>query len=536
MRLLTNLGNSDVWDDIGWTFRVREQFLDRTQSLVSALKHWEGVCALDGTLNPSLRVYDAQDKQYKTISRLSFHILRHSIDQIERLTGQPVTEVCCFCTKQKNPKAETQDTYSLYQLLTSKIGLGQFPGVAFSQIVVRDDPSDYQAMVDFYEMTMKAMEEKPSVVLIAQATPAMGYALSRACADHHPLFPQYYVAWKRSEGIDTSKVSRLALFSRESLSSRIHGFCSLLEHGEYIAAKTSIKDSPLLLEMIPGLSLLVSYLDHRSRYLFDEAREDLAKLCEVDGNLWNLVQPFSLGLDQFQKCQTPDGQNLDCMNDSIAYLLYESLQNAMFEFAQGRLYLSIAFLFSFFDTFQVCIAGRLVLHEQLSFEKKTRSYSQLDEFINEKVIPSLDSTVGMKNEHKGRLRQRWRKGVDPDNPGKASPIGFDGPTPYHFFDWAAHQPEASPQIREVFLFYQKNEKIIGQLRNLRNKSPIAHSVNGISEDEINATAGGDYLQILDDTAKTLWCLLPDGAVPSRPYHQIAGVIRRQLEEVLGRMI
>ena len=152
MRLLTNLGNSDVWDDIGWTFRVREQFLDRTQSLVSALKHWEGVCALDGTLNPSLRVYDAQDKQYKTISRLPFHILRHSIDQIEQLTGQSVTEVCCFCTKQKNPKAETQDTYSLYQLLTNKIGLGQFPGVAFSQIVVRDDPSDYQAMVDFYEM------------------------------------------------------------------------------------------------------------------------------------------------------------------------------------------------------------------------------------------------------------------------------------------------------------------------------------------------------------------------------------------------
>ncbi|MDD7200627.1 MAG: hypothetical protein SPF89_08925 [Sphaerochaetaceae bacterium] len=535
MRLLTNLGNSDVWDDIGWTFRTRGKFCIRVGAVISGLKRWNGECAPDGTLNPPLQVFDSGEKTNRTISRLSFHILKQSVDQLEQALSQSITEIVCFCTKQKDQKDATQDTDGLFEILSGPIGQAQFPGVCFTKMLIQADPSDYQEMLNFYVGAVGAMEAKPSVVLIAQATPAMGYALSKACADFYPLAPQFYVAWKRGEGVDKSKVKRLSLFSRDSLSMKVQGLRDLLKRGEYLAAQTFLKDSPILLEMVPGLDALVSFLSHRSAYLFDDAVKDLSALESANKILWEMCQPYSLGLDQFVACGAGSRDGLDCMNDAIAYLLFETLQNAMFEFSQGRLYLSIGFFFSFFDAFQTSITGRFILHTRMYYNDASRSYPELDWFVQGEVMPSLKQTVGMDRDHKRKLLSRWRTENNQDDLENAPPREFDGPTPYHLFDWAAHQPTASQKMKTVYHFFHESANNVRKLRKLRNKSPIAHSMDGISKAEIDTAGGGDYLEFLQKVADCLWILLPEGATPSKPYHQIADDVDQYLEQILEKM-
>lgn len=515
MKLLLNFGNSDLHaikaDGMEFVFRSRDMFSNNLQSLIQALKVYTGSLDKDGNLSPYLKVYDYNTKQNIEIKNISMPILQSMLSFFYE-KGTPITEIKAFCTKQNDTAQNSQDTALLIPICEGIVGKSLFPDVSFSFEIIKKDPSDYAMMFSWYADFFNGFaNDGETVVLIAQGTPAMSYGLSYFCAQKYPGIKQYYASHKnRGTSRDHIEFTSLNLFSKYVAKEQIERYCTFLDHGEYDAA-ISVAKSDSVLVQIPGLVELASYFFMRSNYRFNEAYASILKVEELQPELIEMIKDTLIGFDHFEECKIND--DMDCLNDYLPYLIYETLQNCRYTFEIKNFYLSVGFLFSFFEIYQRAIITRYMNLTTLSFERKTDSYRELDIFFESIIFPDI---LSHKNDYKDLIK-RWEE--------SKPNLHLSGDVPRHLLKWMSNH--STNRVYKTAYDLLKNTKL-KDLKELRNKSPMAHSLNSITEEQINAAAKGSYLELIDTLEVSLGAMLPEGWYLPTRYHDSSKIIREYL--------
>lgn len=516
MRILMNLGNSDISvpskqfnDD--YLFRTQKNFRPRLSSIAEALDSYNGEIRKDGTLNPPLEAYDSEIKSNVCIPDIRLPILKAVYDEF-LLCG--LTEIVGFLTDQGASESHGQDTIDFKRILEGDYGKTCFPDIRFSFETIRENPSDYSRMLEYYRSYfMTFPRDNDYCVVIAQGAPAMGYALSLSCAECNPVVKQYYASrYKYTETL----ILPLHPFSKQAALEKINPLCALLGLGNYEVAKELVKNDSWL-SQIPGLDHIVSYLSFRQNYLFYESNKSVNLLKECNPELYTTISSSIIGLQFFKDCIIDD--DCDALNYNTPYLLYETLQNAKHAFETTNYYLSLGYFFSFFESFQ-----RVVIARFLGCKTMTRlgkadffSYKEVNDYVVYEIIGSQRYYSWMKkawNEKEGQLK-------------------FSGLVPKGIIgDMAKYNKIGYIEAANDLLATIPLERI----KKLRNKSPMAHNVNGITKETIDETAGGSYLDILDKVEEALWTLLPKGWPIPTSYHSASKAIREYLINFFLKMI
>jgi len=517
MKLLLNFGNSELHaiqsDGKEFVFRSRDMFSNNLQSLCQALKGYTGSLDKNGNLSPYLKVYDFNTKQNIEIKNISMPILQSTLSFFDE-KGTPITEIKAFCTKQNDTAQSSQDTALLIPICEGIVGKSLFPNVSFSFEIIKKDPSDYATMFNWYADFFNDFEnDGNTVVLIAQGTPAMSYGLSYLCAQKYPGIKQYYASHRnRGSNREHIEFTSLKLFSKYVAKEQIERYCTFLDHGEYDAAISVAKTDSVLVQ-IPGLIELASYFFMRSSYRFNEAHASIQKVKELQPELIEIIKDTLIGFYHFEECKIKD--DMDCLNAYLPYLIYETLQNCRYAFEIKNYYLSVGFLFSFFEIYQRAIITRYMHLSSLNFDGKTGSYTELDTYFESIVFPDI---LSHKNDYKDLIKQ-W-EGSKPN-------LHLSGDVPRHLLKWMSSQSN-DPTYKRAYDLLKNID--LGDLKKLRNKSPMAHSLNSITEEQINNAAKGSYLEFIDTLETSLEAMLPEGwHLPTR-YHESSKAIREYLLE------
>lgn len=523
MKLLMNLGNSDVRTSIegsneDYVFRTRDKFEDRIRNIIRALSGAKDTLQEDGSFQPALPVYDAEPKQNVLLTRISFPIIRQSIQGLGS-SAESVEEIHCFLTKQNNPKVKQQDTKYLQDLLVC-VGERLFPHIAFSFSTLEGNPSDFQEMLDQYRLFFQenTFTDTEIGVIIAQGTPAMCYGLSYACAERHPLVRQWYAAHKGNGTI----LKPLALFSKQTYRNAVLSFCKLHQQGEYKALETVVEESPIL-SAIPGIWDLCRYFQERSLYHFPKALEHLSALQESNPQLAEALQASSVGLDTIPSCipeQSKGVPQLYYENENIPYLVYENLQNCLFEYNRDNIYHALGLFTAFLDILCATLVAQMIYPEPFVFDRQANGYPALDSFFESRMYPDIQ-THGLEKEYKFII----------DDWNNRKVIRFTGGAPMLVLKWFASQENSPAYIKDFSAFFTKY-KGCQALKDLRNKSPIAHNMSGTSREKIDQTAKGSFRKLLEDAEHILWEMLPEGKQPSTSYHDTTEAIEKILLQYL----
>lgn len=523
MRLFINFGNSDIRTDKDndFVYRKGEEFRSRLSLIANALDSYDGEITSEGIFNPPLVVIHPGDGKLIYISYVKLTILKQAC--VELLNhGKRITEVVGFLTDQKDKGSNGQDTIDIKRILEGKYGEACFPDLKFTFQIIYDTPPDYSKMIHYYN---SFFENRPrdnnEIALIAQGTPAMSYALSLACAQHNPLVKQYYAS--RKHGSETS-IMPLHTFINQVAKEKIDGLCILLKLGNYEAAVETVKGDSFL-SLIPGLELLVSYFAFRQKYLFVAANGYANQLKDINSELYDTISSSLIGLQYFDECiikNDLDKDDCDALNDSTPYLLFESLQNARFAFETENIHLSLAFLFSYFEMYQRVVVAKVFGVNVMTHDvNKNDAYFEIDDYFRKEDLAGKNL---------GKLSNELnKKGF----------IGFSGGTPTSIINYLAKQKKlgyleaASNLLTNIPL---------QRLKELRNNSPVAHNLNGVSKSTLKKALGmkfKSYPMLLDTVEEALWKMIPEKqgkwSKPSR-YHDASKAIREYLNKYLSNML
>ena len=517
-----NFGNSDISvpskqfnDD--YLFRTQKNFRPRLSSIAEALDSYNGEIRKDGTLNPPLEVYDSEIKSNVCIPDIRLPILKAVYDEF---LPCGLTEIVGFLTDQGVNESHEQDTIDFKRILEGDYGKTCFPDIQFSFETIRDNPSDYSKMLEYYRSYfMTVPREKDYCIVIAQGTPAMGYALSLSCAECNPVVKQYYASrYKYTE----TTIQPLHPFSKQAALEKINPLCALLDLGNYEVAKELVTNDSWL-SQIPGLDHMVSYLSNRQNYLFSEAIQCINLLRDYNSELYDTIRTSLTGVDSFDECIIYG--DCDALNDNTPYLLFESLQNARFAFETKNYYQSLAFLFSYFETYQRVVVARYLECKTMTkckskYTKQDSSYYYKE--INDYIIDELSKGHNLDF---WWFNSAWNK--------EECQLKFAGEVPKNLIVYMSKWGKPK-YIKAAGKLLSKIP--LDKLKKLRNKSPMAHNVNGITKEIIDEKSGGDYLQLLDSSEKALWKMLPnEWPVPTR-YHDASKAIREYLINYFLKMI
>lgn len=519
MKLLTNLGNSDLSliyenpelrDDI---YRNKTSFSTSIRDLKEEIRKSKTVFNEDGmVLDNSLSFHSSSVKQLK------MDILKTSINEISSKLGKPIDTVFCFCTKQE-PSNET-DTFNFSFLLKGNFGKCYFPNIKFFFFDVTCNPADYNEAYNYYNKFFEEGKkidkenEEEFVVSISQGTPAMSYSLSSVVSKFYPSIPQFYTSQIQ---VKKTEVKRLYLFSNKEINRQLVSYCNYLKEGSYKFAADYLNSS--FIKKVPGLPELTKYYDARSKYSFDSAYKYVSVLEKKNESLFNVVKKSITGLNKFSNLtlyKEINGKKIeyfDYLNPYYIILLFETLQNVKFNYKKGDYLLSIAFMTSFLDCINICFIAKAANIKEMYYNGN-KNYVELNDFCKKNIFPCS------KKEYKD-LNNKWNNEI----------LNTTGPVLSQLIKWFSKRENALPFIKEL-ASYQLENKSFQDFRSLRNKLPIAHSMDSVGESKINESLHGlSFDDFLDGFVKILKGANTDFGFDCY-YHEIIDDIQQELEKQL----
>lgn len=519
MKLLTNLGNSDLSliyenpelrDDI---YRNKTSFSTSIRDLKEEIRKSKTVFNEDGmVLDNSLSFHSSSVKQLK------MEILKTSINEISSKFGKPIDTVFCFCTKQE-PSNET-DTFNFSFLLKGNFGKCYFPNIKFFFFDVTCNPADYKEAYNYYNKFFEEGKiidkenEGEFVVSISQGTPAMSYSLSSVVSKFYPSIPQFYTSQVQ---VKKTEVKKLYLFSNKEINRQIVSYCNYLKEGSYKSAADYLNSS--FIKKVKGLAELTKYYDARSKYSFDSAYDNVLVLKKENESLFNIVEKSITGLNKFSNLtlyKEINGKKIeyfDYLNPDYIILLFETLQNVKFNYKKGDYLLSIAFMTSFLDCINICFIAKAANIKEMYYNGN-ENYVKLNDFCKKNIFPCS------KKNYKD-LNNKWNNEI----------LTTTGPVISQLIKWFSKQENALPFIKELAGYQLKNNNFQA-FRSLRNKLPIAHSMDSVGESKINESLHGlSFDDFLDGFVKILKVANTDFGFDCY-YHEIIDDIQQELEKQL----
>ncbi|MGB4407800.1 MAG: hypothetical protein WBI82_13135 [Sphaerochaeta sp.] len=509
MRLCVNIGNSDLRviakdTERDLVFRDKEYYSEKINDLAQMIEDLGDSFQIDdtGKLLCEMNLFDKVDGVAHPIDSIRFQILDEEIQQIEQSVGEDITEIIVFVTRQKGEQS-IQDTEGLFRLLAGRYGQIVYPSIGFKEYVLTCDPSDYGEVYARYAEFFADNSFSHTAIAIAQGTPAMGFALSSCSSKYSKDVKQFYAAHLTDKVV----LKPLQLFSKQEIERIMSHTAVLLRKGEYIAVRELVANG--MLATIPGFETLLDYLIVRSNYRFSEAKVLFDKL-EIDNpSLWKIMEPSGKGLSTMTSESTLDGKNkeqLQYCSDTFPYMLFETLQNIRFNYKNENYFLAIALMTSFLDIIYTTVIARTLGFKTMEYSSKTNSFIELDEYVGKYIIHDPHLKNGYRD-----ISNKWKVAMSSEgqlDPSKGYLV-TNGPVMAALVKWLANQPNALEFILNFYKF-QKNMNQFDELRRLRNRLPIAHSVQGIQRELIEKTLNNvmTFDQVLDSFEKIIWDMNP----------------------------
>lgn len=472
MRLIINLGNSDLKllcknSNQEFVFRKREEYFKELNNLINAIEKNEIKFKYNGELenNSIIEYIDSNQNKYE-IERIDFPILKAEIEQIEVFENKKITEVVCFVTKQI--VHNYSDTYLLKNILNGIYGKTVFPNIKFIFVTITLDPSDYSTILPMYGEFISKINLENSVVSIAQGTPAMCFGLSQSCARIKPNLHQYYAS--NDNNFKQVKIKKMDQFSRIEKENLINQLETYLSIGDYDYAKSFVKNS--YLSISEPIFDIIDYFIYRKNYKFDEANEKIFALSKKTTIFDEIILPIKKNLSYIIEAN-PESFNYS--NKMCPYLLYESFSNIRLSLIKKDYFYTMALMSSLLDVIADFMIVRALNLDGMNFNNKTSSYPEVDRFVEDKmhIYPMP----------KSKYKDLVTKLKESDG---EYHLLLNRPSRRHLLHWVRDNMGIDKTVSKYLEIIEKY-KGFEQLKNLRNKLPIAHSVKGISLEAINNT-------------------------------------------------
>lgn len=484
MILFTNLGNSDI--HLGYIsnnspddpiFRSQEKFSSKLKGLKEEIRKAKTVFNQDGEI-----VEKGFEFNYYPVKTIKMPILKAAINDISAILDKKISKVICFCTKQE-PENE-KDTYNYEFILKGNFGKFYFPNIKFEFVQIGTNPSDYNAMYQFYkeyfENNYDLLVNEDLSVTISQGTPAMCFSLSSVVAKLFPIVPQFYTSQINKE---VTEVFKLELFSKREIQNQIHTYCTYMKEGSYLAAKEFLNNN--LLSTTPGIKELTDYYIARTNYNFDKAYQYALEINNKSSVLFNVISDSIIALDSFSKLtikefiEDKEEKWFDYQNPNYAVMLFETLQNVKFNYDKGEYLLAIALMTSFLDCLSICLISRAANLQKMFYSQKF-NYVALNDYFHDNIEGCLD--IGKNKKEFKDLIKNWNA--------EDKILSFTGASSANLIKWFANQDNV-PEYVKTYYDYQKSQQGFSGLRQLRNQLPIAHSMGAAEKEIINETLLND---------------------------------------------
>ena len=471
MRLIVNLGNSDIKllcknsKDI-FIFRKRESYLTQLKALSKVLSSKEIEYNEKGEVLTSLFINfdeDNIDKKYE-IDRIEFPILKAEINKINEFENEKITEVLCFITKQE--KEVVTDTYLIKDILNGELGRKVFPNIKFYFATIKVDPSDYSEVLPLYSEFISKINLDNTVISIAQGTPAMCVGLSQSCARLKPNIRQYYAS-NNHESNDVI-IKKLNQFSNSEINNLISQLSDDFKNGNYEFALKNINNS--YLSTFDPIINILKYFIYRKNYQFENALNEINLIANKTTIFNNIIIPIRKNLLNILEAN-PD--EFDYSNEKCPYLLYEMVSNIQLSLERKEYFYTMAFTSAFLDVLADFMIVRALKLDGLTFNKKNSSYEEIDRYVDNysNIYPLTNKNHDIKDK------------LTKDNEGNIH-LFINRNSRRALINWVSSHMGVDTAVKKYMDLMRINDDF-ENFKYLRNKLPIAHSVKGISLDEIN---------------------------------------------------